>query len=511
MPNYLLSPEAPYAIFLAFISLAVAFRSLKTWRKSLINTSVFFLACLLGDLIAGLLEEFHSGNGLLNTAKLLRELAIYGEGMAVIRFAGLALFRVTLPAMKLSVSGILADILIIIGYIGWAFIRLNLAGIELTHLFATSAVLTAVLAFSMQDTLGNLLGGLALQMDNSLEIGNWIKIDDLSGHVTDIQWRHTSLKTRNGETVVVPNSQLMKGRYFVICHPDSDPPFWRRHVTFNVDLSFPPAKVIAIATEAIQTAQIDNTAPAPAPTCILLEFGQGYAQYDMRYWLTNPQQDDFTDSNVRIHILAALQRAGMRLAVGDQTVHLVTEGSRHRQEVHQRELNKRLDAIGRVELFTLLSLQERTMLAEKLVAAPFAKGDVMTHQGAVAHWLYIIISGEAEAWWQPPEGPKRLHEKRGPGSVFGELGLMTGAPRRATVLATSDVEAYRLDKNGFEQIIRARPELAASFSDILQRRLAYFDALEKGYADNLGTQIRTGESGDLGQKILEFFGLNLSS
>ena len=56
--------------------------------------------------------------------------------------------------------------------------RLNLAGVELNHLFATSAILTAVLAISMQDTLGNLLGGLALQMDNSLEIGDWIKIDD---------------------------------------------------------------------------------------------------------------------------------------------------------------------------------------------------------------------------------------------------------------------------------------------------------------------------------------------
>ena len=53
-----------------------------------------------------------------------------------------------------------------------------------------------------------------------------------------------------------------------------------------------------------------------------------------------------------------------------------------------------------------------------------------TRQGAIAHWLYIMVSGEAEAWWQPPEGPRRLLEKRGPGSVFGEIGLMTGAPRR---------------------------------------------------------------------------------
>jgi CRP-like cAMP-binding protein len=81
-----------------------------------------------------------------------------------------------------------------------------------------------------------------------------------------------------------------------------------------------------------------------------------------------------------------------------------------------------------------------------------------------------MVSGEAEAWWQPPEGPRRLLEKRGPGSVFGEIGLMTGAPRRATVIASTDVETYRLDKEGFQAIIEQRPELADSLSGILERR-----------------------------------------
>ena len=86
-----------------------------------------------------------------------RQLAVFGMGLAVIRFTGLALFNVALARLHIRISGILADILVIIGYIGWGFFRLNQAGVELTHLFATSAILTAVLAISMQDTLGNLL------------------------------------------------------------------------------------------------------------------------------------------------------------------------------------------------------------------------------------------------------------------------------------------------------------------------------------------------------------------
>ena len=501
-----LSAEAPATTLAMIVLLLVILRPLKALRRSLINTSVFFFACLLGDLFAGLLS---GGATSKVAAAWLRQLAVFGEGLAVIRFAGLAFFNVALPRINLRISGILADILVIIGYIGWAFFRLNLAGVELAHLFTTSAILTAVLAISMQDTLGNLLGGLALQMDNSLEIGDWIRIDDLSGRVTDIQWRYTALLTRNGERVVVPNSQLMKGRYAILCDKHQPKPGWRRNIEFNIDLAVPPGRVVSLVAADIADANIPNVAPEPPPSCVMMGFGAGYARYVLRYWLVDPKHDDPTDSDVRVHILATLQRNGIRLATDDHTIHLVEEGAAHRQEVQKRELQRRLQVINTIDLFVRLSDAEKQHLAEHLVNAPFARGDIITRQGAIAHWLYIIVSGEAEAWWRTPDGDRRLLEKRGPGSVFGEIGLMTGAPRRATVIATADVEAYRLDKEGFETIIRQRPELADSLSGTLERRLQRFAELERGYFEekNVAIQPTLGRAA-IGRKIREFFGLS---
>ena len=497
-----LSAEAPYALLMVSLQLAIIYGPLKPLRRSLMNTLVFFVACLAGDLLAGMLNSA----SLPLPAMWLDRLAVFGEGLAVIRYGGLLLFNVMLPRLHVHVAGILADILVIVGYIGWAFIRLNMAGVELNHLVATSAVITAVLAISMQDTLGNLLGGLALQMDNSLEIGDWIEIDSLSGQVKDIQWRFTALLTRDGRKVVVPNSQLMKGRYAVVCDKNSASPALRRHLLFNVDLAVPPARVIQAVEQDILTATIAHVAHTPAPSCVLMDFGAGYARYDLRYWLTNPQQDDPTDSSVRTHILAALQREGIRLATDDHTIHLVEEGEAHRLQVQQRELKRRLDAIKDIELFARLSEAEKLDVAQRLVNAPFASGDVLTRQGAIAHWLYIIIGGEAEAWWQPPEGERKLLERRGPGSVFGEIGLMTGAPRRATVVAVTDIEAYRLDKDAFQHIIRARPELADLMSATLARRLEQFAALEARYQEGRGTAM-TPATAAIGQRIREFFGL----
>jgi len=88
--------------------------------------------------------------------------------------------------------------------LAWGFVWLRLAGVDPTNLFATSAVITAVLAFSMQDTLGNVLGGVTLQLDNSLRVGDWVRVDDISGRVADVHWRFTAIETRNKELVMVP-------------------------------------------------------------------------------------------------------------------------------------------------------------------------------------------------------------------------------------------------------------------------------------------------------------------
>ena len=401
----LLSAEAPYAIIAFVTALFFLLGPLRSKRPSLINTSVFFAACLLGDLLAG---WFLSAPRLQATGTMVRQLVIFGEGLVVIRFVGLAIFHVLLPRLNIRISGILADVLMIFGYIGWAFFRLNQGGIELTHLFATSAILTAVLAISMQDTLGNLLGGLALQMDNSLEIGDWIKIDDLSGQVTDIQWRYTAILTRNGEKAVVPNSQLMKGRYYVVCDKNGDNQSWRRWIDFNIDLAVPPGRIIQMIESDIIAAAIPNVAQTPAPNCVLMSFGPGYAHYALRYWLLDAKLDDPTDSEVRTHVLATLQRNDIRLATDDHTIHLVKEDAAHQETVQNRELKRRLQAISSIELFSSLSDGEKQHLAEHLINSPFARGDRLTQQGSEANWLYIIVSGEAEAWWEPPAGPRRL-------------------------------------------------------------------------------------------------------
>lgn len=495
--------ETPYVFGFAVFMGAVLYRFLANGRVTLKHTLLFFVFWLLLDVVAAIFAARYE----VTIAAALHQAALLGLGLVLIRLSGLVVFRVVLPALRVQAPRILEDIVVIGGYVLWVLVRLSYAGVELSSLVATSAVITAVLAFAMQDTLGNILGGLALQLDNSLEIGDWVKMDDLSGKVVEIQWRYTAILTRNGEKVVVPNSQLMKGKFSVIADRDVGVAGWRRWIWFNIDYSVNPSLVIAAAERAVADAEIANVAHDPAPSCVAMEFAAGSVRYALRYWLIDPRDDDPTDSAVRTHLLATVQRNGWRMALPDQVMHLVQEGDAHRELVWQRELNRRLQALAGIELFAALDENERHKMAERLVHAPFAKGGVITRQGAVAHWLYIIVSGEADVFWETPDGGRRLLTHLPRGSVFGEMGLMTGAARAATVIASTDIECYRLDKAGFEDIIRARPELAESMSHTLAQRLLQIEEMQSEYRKERSDSERAAHRAAIVQRIRDFFGL----
>jgi small-conductance mechanosensitive channel len=175
--------------------------------------------------------------------------------IALIRLIGFALFRLLLPLMGRALPRIVEDVVILVLYVIYGFVQLRGAGVDLSSIVTTSAILTAVIAFAMQDTLGNLLGGLAIQIDNTIQVGDWVAVDGLQGQVRDIRWRSTLIETRNWETVVIPNSQIMKGRVHVLGKREGRPLQWRRNLRFMVDPRVPPARVIATVED--EMCQVD--------------------------------------------------------------------------------------------------------------------------------------------------------------------------------------------------------------------------------------------------------------
>ena len=456
----------------AAMAAALVLVVLLLWRRPGDRASVRNSLILLGLCgIAQIVDAIARPMGGLVTAAIAADAASVMVGLVLVRLLVLFFFRVALASLGSHPARIVEELVTVFLFAAWGFVWLRLAGVDLASLVTTSAIITAVIGFSMQQSLGNVLAGVMLQLDRSVRPGDWVRVDDVTGRIVEITWGHTAIETRNGETVVVPNGWLVQNRFTVIgTRADPDGP-WRRWIRVNVDLAANPADVCRVLEDAVRNATIENVAPSPPPSAVLMDFGPRYGSYALRYWLVDRGPDDATDGRVRLHVAAALARHGMRLGVPYQEQLDVHDTEAHRQAEAAAEHRRRVAALASVELFAALSEAERESLAPHLAYAPFAAGDVMTRQGAVAHWLYLIVSGTAAVSVET-EGGRRDVGTLGPGEVMGEMGMMTGEPRRATVTARTDVACYRLDKSGFATVLRSRPDIAESISRILAAREA---------------------------------------
>ena len=433
------------------------------------------------------------------------------SAFTLVNLAALAVFDVMLPALGVSLVAITGDLVVFGAYVFAALGVMKASGVTPSSVLATSAVVSGVLALSLQTTLSNVIGGVALQMDGSIDVGDWLKLPDgQQGKVIAIRWRHTVVETRNWDTIVVPNANLLAQNIVILGKRSGRPVQHRMWVYFNVDFRYPPSHVIDTVRDALCASPIEGVAEDPQPNVVCCDFAKegrdSFGSYAARYWLVDLPNDDPTSSRVRARIYVALKRAGIPLARPAQTLFVKPEEDDAAQALRRKE--RLLGAIERLDLFRSLTQQERDFVADHLKYAPFAAGETITKQGAVAHFLYILCAGKVEIRRHAEHSAlaKVVATIEAP-DFFGEMGLMTGEPRTADVVALTDVECYRLDKEGLQHVLDERPEVAEQFSKTLALRRVALATVVEGLDAEAGRARIASEETRILDKIQEFFGL----
>jgi|SRR5271157_73465 len=493
-------------VTLVFLGTAAALAVFSRRQRRHVRTALtmFGLALLLI-----FLSVFPTMLGWSTAATALHAAGLLLAGCGVVKLASIILFDVILPFTPLSPPQVLRDLMVAAGYVGVALWLLSRHGVTLSSIVATSAVMTGVIVFSLQDSFSNILGGLVLQIDESFSVGDWVKIDQTAGKVKEITWHHVAIETRNWDTVIIPNSLLIKSQVTVMGQRSGEPLQQRRWVYFNVDFRVPPTEVIRVVTEALVTTPVEGSAADPAPNVVLMDFKESYCLYAARYWLTDLANDDPTDSLVRGRIYFALQRASIPLSVPAFTTFVESRDQERAKLHHEHEIAERLSALdlARVELFREMNDGERRVLAERLRYAPFMKGELITRQGAEAHWLYIITKGSGEVIVSTDAGVHKTVSILNAGDFFGETSLLTGEPRIASLKALEDSECYRLDRNAFEDILHGRPEIAHYLSALLARRKVEIEAVRHDLDAAARAAMMKGQQESIFEKIQKLFGL----
>lgn len=492
------------ALTVVFVIIAViVLRFAPPQRKAVRHIATLYGAALLVSLLAVLFRMAGNSTG----ERYGDEIALLLASVCLVLVSGKLLFNVILPLLRLYPPRILQDVMIAVALIVFGFVRLHTLGMDPSSIFTTSALLTAVIALSLQDTLGNILGGLALQVDRSIQVGDWVRIDNLSGQVVEVGWRQTSIETNDWETIVVPNSVLVKNRFLVLGRRTGKPVQLRRWVPFYVDNSYSPQDVNEIVQESLRGMDIEHVSRNPPAQCFVIEMAENPARYSVSYWLTDLTAMNPTDSMIRTQAFLALKRAGIPIANPTATVILNEDTAEKRNSRQEQEVAQRMMALRAVDIFRGFNVDELTTLAGRLQPAPYVQGDVLVRQGAAASRLYIIVEGRADVFVESSGGERARVAELGPGDFFGEMGLMTGEPRTATVIAKTKMLCYRIDKHAFADLITSRTDVAEEISTLLAKRRSELEATREDLSADAAAARAAANKHAIRQKIWQFFGI----
>jgi small-conductance mechanosensitive channel/CRP-like cAMP-binding protein len=488
-------------VFLGVILLVALF--LKAERRHAANLVVFFLLSLAGRAVTAFLPSVQ----MPGAARTIGVISLVLEGIAFINLTAILVFAF-LALVRFRPPRIVRDLTVAAGYVALVFYIFAVNRIDIAGLVATSAIVTAIIGFSLQETLSAVMSGMALQIDRSIEPGDTIRFADQTGRVLEINWRHAMIETRNGDTLVIPNSLLSRSHVLIQGRKWVEPRMERRWIYFGVDPRATPEEVSAAILDGLSRQPIPNVAHDPLPQVLLTDFKESYSQYAVRYWLTDLTADDTTDSVIRTRIFYALQRAGIPPLVPATTVFLEQIGTEKREREEGKKLEARIGALRSVSLFNSLTDSEREELAVSLQSAPFAPGEAVVVQGnEEVHHLYILTRGSVEVRVEVPGAPQRPVATIAAPDFFGEMGMLTGEPRRATVVALTEVRCWRLEKERFEGVLAHRPVIADEISQVLAARDVSLAAARDGLSEEAKRLRLAAERSTLASRIRAFFNL----
>src|SRR4051812_36323185 len=291
------------------------------------------------------------------------------------------------------------------------------------RLLATSAVSAVVIGFALQDTLGNAFAGLAIQSEKPFRVGHWIRVGEFEGRVAEVTWRATKLRTKSGNFVVLPNNLVSKEAITNYSEPATPT---RIDIEVGASYQASPGAVKAAIEEALGNSP--RALRAPAPDVMLVHFDNSAISYRARFWIEDYERDEAARDEVRTAIYYSFARHGIEIPWPIQ-VEYSKEWVEPDPAVHQAERERLLNG---VDLFAMLTSEQRHAIAAASGDKTFGNGEAIVRQGHAGQSMFIVGTGQAVVTLEPGGHEVAVIQ---PGGYFGEMSLLTGESRTATVFA----------------------------------------------------------------------------
>lgn len=375
--------------------------------------------------------------------------------------------------------------------------------INVTSLIATTTVLTATIGLAFQSTLANMLAGLTIHLEKPLKQGDWISAGGHEGNVLDITLRSTRMMTVDNNEVFIPNSKVLSEAVVNYSLPDAASV---RKLEVGIAYSIPPNTVRKAVLDVLST--VPGVATHPPALVRVKSYGDYSVQYEIRFSLMDFGKHVDVEAEIMNLLWYRFRRDRIDIPFPIRHVtmtQLTPESVKAEHELHVMEVLKLME---KVYIMSALSPAELRNLVEDAHIKTYASGECPVRQGDAGDSFYIIKKGTVDVIVEKTPGEGMVVATLGPGNFFGEMSLLTGAVRTASIRVKDDAEFLVIDRENFRSVLVHNPSIAESLSQILAERQAGLDAQRDKLDSAAVARRKQDESGRMLHNIRHFFGLH---
>ncbi|HET6409751.1 MAG TPA: cyclic nucleotide-binding domain-containing protein [Chthoniobacteraceae bacterium] len=322
-----------------------------------------------------------------------------------------------------------------------------------------STVVVGIIGFAMQDLLGNIISGMSIEIGKPYRVGDWLIVDTKRAEVMEVNWRSTRLRDNDGVSYDVPNRHMVGTTIINLTYPD------RLHgvrLRVHFEYAAPPNRVKDCLQHAALNAE--GVLSQPKPAVFLVDYGESAILYEIRIWIEDESRYNPICDAVRTNIWYESQRAGIRIPFPIRTVQI------DRPKVDNRTaLEVAHTSIRRQPFLQLLSREHLDRLLADARLLRFGRGEKIIEEGKEGRSMFILVHGSADVFVRVNDEQRHVATLKD-GDYCGEMSLLTGEPRSATVKALTDCEMWEISKGVLAEILSENKTLVERLSEILAKR-----------------------------------------
>ncbi len=362
-------------------------------------------------------------------------------------------------------------------------------------LIALPTIVTAVVGFALKDVIARLASGI--QLGRRIRVGDWVTLMDKEGVVTDIAFDYITIRTRTNDYVMLPNDAVSQSSITNHTRPET---LCSRAIYVDANYVHPPMQVKQILVQSALA--VPGVAADPAPVSFIEEFKDSGISYKLKFFFHDYGIRERLEGEVMAYVWYAFQRNGIEIPYPQRVVQMVQPPDlTARRAIELTEIEEQFHAI---DFLAILDAETLRSLAEHAQKRVYLPGEQIIREGEPGEDLFVVTEGEAQVVIIKDDQTTPVSTLK-KGQFFGEMSLLTGAPRSATVQARSQLTVTVIGKQAMSQVIAHTPGLAEQFGAILASRQSAL-AVTRETADRASELKATEENGtSLTAKILQFF------